>query len=217
MLPFILLNLDRPYKMRLTLGGMILWEQLTKTKFAEMNLMEMSEDDFTRLLWILLDTTLDDTARLLKTHGDKIKDIVDAVLKTISNSLSTTEKTEEKEPKFLTFENEFNFAITELGLKPSEFWNLTHAEFMAMHKGYYKRRDEHCNERTIQAYQTAIWSRCDKIPELDSVLIKDEAEKPKQTDEQKAAILKGITAKMGGKIKYIKDDGTEVDPKYVKR
>ena len=52
-IPFIMINLDRPRKLRFGMGAMVEFEQLTGIKLMELN-DEMSMDVCSKILWIML-------------------------------------------------------------------------------------------------------------------------------------------------------------------
>lgn len=88
-----------------------------------------------------------------------------------------------------------------MGLRPNEFWDLTAAEFFIMVKGYQKRQKDRRNEIITNAWITANLSLVKKMPKLDSLLIKDEADKKtkQQTTSEMIATCKLLNSSLGGK------------------
>ena len=101
------------------------------------------------------------------------------------------------EPQWLDFTAEFEIGVGELELKPSEFWQLTPAEFYYMLDGYKRNQKRHINEVLIGAWHTAALSRMEKMPSLNSLLYDDEP-KHEQTEDEMYAMCKMLNAAFGG-------------------
>lgn len=88
-------------------------------------------------------------------------------------------------------------------MKPSEFWDLTPAEFATVVEGFERAQRRKANESLFLAWHVAALSRDPELPKLEEILI-DEDKKPEpkqpQTPEQMVAACKMIAAAYGGKI-----------------
>jgi hypothetical protein len=90
-----------------------------------------------------------------------------------------------------------------MGLKPSEFWALTYAEFCAMTKGYVEEKRERGNDLMTSAWFTAYFTRKNPMPPLKDFIQSDKAEsKPNkpQTPEQMLAMARILNAAYGGDV-----------------
>lgn len=86
-IPFVMLTLDRPYKLRFGMSAMVEFEQLTKIKLMEIS-EEMSVDVAAKLLWVMLKQedqamTLERSCQLVDEYADSINDVMSAVTKAI--------------------------------------------------------------------------------------------------------------------------------------
>lgn len=86
-IPFIMINLDRPRKLRFGMGAMVEFEQLTGIKLMELN-DEMSMDVCSKLLWIMLkqedkELTLPKTCELIDEYAESITEVITAITKAI--------------------------------------------------------------------------------------------------------------------------------------
>jgi len=84
-------------------------------------------------------------------------------------------------------------------LKPSEFWELTFAEFSEMCEGYKWRREQQLNDLISHAWHTArltMWTK--EFPKLETLLIRRNS-KP-QTAEDMLAVVKILNAAFGGVV-----------------
>ena len=86
-IPFIMINLDRPRKLRFGMGAMVEFEQLTGIKLMELN-DEMSMDVCSKLLWIMLkqedkELTLQKTCELIDEYAESITEVITAITKAI--------------------------------------------------------------------------------------------------------------------------------------
>jgi hypothetical protein len=87
-----------------------------------------------------------------------------------------------------------------LGLKPSEFWDMTIAEFMEMADGYKWRRELQVNDLHYHAWLNAaltMWVK--ELPKFEDLTGKP-VEKQEQTDDQMLANVKLLNAAFGGKV-----------------
>ncbi len=83
MIPFIMLTLDKPRRLRFGLGCMLAFEQITGLKLQNLD-SDLSMDTTAKLLWVMLrqdepDLTLDQTCKLVDEHASSMTDIVKAV------------------------------------------------------------------------------------------------------------------------------------------
>ncbi len=86
-IPFIMINLDRPRKLRFGMGAMVEFEQLTGIKLMELN-DEMSMDVCSKILWIMLkqedkELTLQKTCELIDEYAESITEVITAITKAI--------------------------------------------------------------------------------------------------------------------------------------
>jgi hypothetical protein len=86
-IPFIMINLDKPRKLRFGMGAMVEFEQLTGIKLMELN-DEMSMDVCSKLLWIMLkqedkELTLQKTCELIDEYAESITEVITAITKAI--------------------------------------------------------------------------------------------------------------------------------------
>lgn len=86
-IPFVIINLDKPRKLRFGMGAMVEFEQLTGLKLTSMS-DEMSMDMCSKILWIMLkqedkELTLDDTINLIDEYADNLNDVIESVTKAI--------------------------------------------------------------------------------------------------------------------------------------
>jgi hypothetical protein len=86
-IPFIMINLDKPRKLRFGMGAMVEFEQVTGIKLMELG-DEMSMDVCSKILWIMLRQedkalTLEKTCELIDEHADSITEVIAAITKAI--------------------------------------------------------------------------------------------------------------------------------------
>ncbi|QRN84838.1 hypothetical protein JR334_07575 [Clostridia bacterium] len=86
-IPFIMMSLDKPRKLRFGMGAMVEFEQLTGIKLMELN-DEMSMDVCSKLLWIMLkqedkELTLEKTCELIDEYAESITEVITAITKAI--------------------------------------------------------------------------------------------------------------------------------------
>lgn len=86
-------------------------------------------------------------------------------------------------------------------MSPSDFWELTYAEFYNICEAYKQKHTRHNNELISLAWYTAVLSRQEKLPELKSLLIDENTnESRQQTDEEMMAMCKILNAAYGGEV-----------------
>jgi len=82
-IPFVTIELDKPYRLRFGMGAMVEFEQLTGVKLMSIS-DEMSMDTCAKLLWVMLqqenrELTLEKTCQLVDEYADNINDVMGAV------------------------------------------------------------------------------------------------------------------------------------------
>ncbi len=87
-IPFLMINLDKPRKLRFGMGAMVEFEQLTGIKLASLN-EEMSMETCAKIIWVMLrqedkDLTLEDTCKLIDDYAENIEDITTAATDAIT-------------------------------------------------------------------------------------------------------------------------------------
>lgn len=92
-------------------------------------------------------------------------------------------------------------SAAEIGLKPSEFWELTPAELFAFSAGYSQREKEFYRRTIYGAYLTARLGRVKDFPELSDLLApidSDHQQMPthEQSAEEMLEIIKNFDADM---------------------
>lgn len=95
-IPFIMINLDRPRKLRFGMGAMVEFEQLTGIKLMSLS-DEMSMDICSKLLWIMLkqedkELTLEKTWELIDENAESITEIISAITKAIEAAFQKDSK-----------------------------------------------------------------------------------------------------------------------------
>lgn len=92
-IPFVIIELDRPRKLRFGMGAMISFEQLTGIKLMDIQ-DEMSMDVCAKILWVMLlqedkELTLEATCHLIDAYADNITDVMKAVTDAIEAAFKT--------------------------------------------------------------------------------------------------------------------------------
>ncbi len=88
-----------------------------------------------------------------------------------------------------------------MGLRPDEFWRLTHAEFHDMLDGWIRGLRRRENEITKTAWRTAYYTRVKQMPDLKTLLLDEDEqpqERPAQTVDEMMAAVRMINAAWGG-------------------
>lgn len=80
MIPFVMINLDKPRKLRFGLGSMMQYEQMTGMKIADLS-DEMSLEACGKLLWVMLsqdepELTLQKVIELVDENADNLAEII---------------------------------------------------------------------------------------------------------------------------------------------
>jgi hypothetical protein len=73
------------------------------------------------------------------------------------------------------------------------------------------------NELIFAAWHAEAFARTKKLKPLKRYLIDESKHDKKQTPEQLLVMGKAMAIAFGGETKYVKSDGTVVDPKYIKK
>lgn len=209
MTPFITIILDRPRRLRLTMGAIIEFEQTSGKNLSD-SYMNPDGETILYLLWAMLrheepELTPDKTAQLAR--GFSREYLLVPIYKAIHAAFETKNPppksgAEQTEAKPFDFTAEFEIAI-EMGILPKDFWGLTFSEFAALYDVYIKKRIRHKNDMNYLAWHTALWNRIEakSFPKLASVL-EDETPKPKRerSPEEMLAEMRLSIAAMGGKV-----------------
>jgi len=92
-------------------------------------------------------------------------------------------------------------SAAEIGLKPSEFWDITPAELYAFSTGYSQREKELYRRTIYGAYLTARLGRVKDFPELIDLLSPlehdhQQTQKHEQSAEEMLEIIKSFDADM---------------------
>ena len=90
--------------------------------------------------------------------------------------------------------------VGELGLRPSEFWALTPAEFLALVDGYRRVQVRRSNDLVSLAWWAAAFARQDRLPALKDLLQDPEAEpvKEEQSPDTMFGLIRMMNAAYGG-------------------
>lgn len=86
-------------------------------------------------------------------------------------------------------------AVT-MGIKPSEFWDMTHAEMNIIFKVYKAQMEEKAKEIKWLVWTTAALIRCEEMPDLDDWL--EAKEKKEQTPDEMVTMARLLNAMYGG-------------------
>jgi hypothetical protein len=95
-IPFVMINLDKPRKLRFGMGAMVQFEQLTGIKLMSLD-DEMSFDVMAKMLWVMLrqeepDLTLEQVCDLVDEHADSVMDVTNAVSEALQVAVETKRK-----------------------------------------------------------------------------------------------------------------------------
>jgi hypothetical protein len=82
----------------------------------------------------------------------------------------------------------------QIGIRPSEFWEMTYAEFSICVDAYSNNQKIQMQGMIIQAYLTASLSRTKKLPNLEDLLEDTE----ENSDEKLYKKVQELQQKMGG-------------------
>lgn len=84
------------------------------------------------------------------------------------------------------------------GHDPARFWEITMLEADREMRGAAKIREREINERLWLAWHIVALDRTDRLPKLESLLIKPDAPKQRQTGEEMFIAMKSIFLAHGG-------------------
>lgn len=84
------------------------------------------------------------------------------------------------------------------GFDPARFWEITLREAEREFRGLAKVRERETNERLWLAWHTVALDRTDRLPPLDTLLIKASEPKRRQTGEEMLLAMKSIFLAHGG-------------------
>lgn len=96
MIPFVMIKLDKPRKIRFGMGAMVEFEQLTGIKLTELQ-DEMSISVCAKVLWVMLKQedkalTFDQTIELIDEYSDNLNDVIEKVTEAIQAAFDTGNK-----------------------------------------------------------------------------------------------------------------------------
>lgn len=83
------------------------------------------------------------------------------------------------------------------GFEPSRFWEITLREAEREFRGLAKVRERETNERLWLAWHIVALDRTEKLPPLDTLLVKSQPKRP-QSGEEKLLAMKSIFLAFGG-------------------
>jgi hypothetical protein len=92
-IPFTILNLDKPRKLRFGMGAMMEFEQLTGIKLASLN-EDIEPAVIGKILWVMLkqddeSLTLKEMCRIIDEHADSLADIISATGDAVQAAFAT--------------------------------------------------------------------------------------------------------------------------------
>jgi hypothetical protein len=200
MKPFISIYLDRIYRLRLTYGAIVEYEQLAGKPLSA----GLDAGGFSMLLWIMMqrdnpELPLDAVIKTVKADQqaaqEYVKQAIDASVKPGEGN-GTAE--------YFDIEPTMSFAA-EIGVPISELYDMTPIEFDKLQDAYIKTRKRQRNELYIQAWYTAYFNLCRRGKEmvpLSEFLIDTEKPKPKKemTDDEILAACRMICTACGGEV-----------------
>jgi len=144
MTPFISIYIDRVYRLRLTMGIILEYEQLMESKLCELDTNDLSQ--MTALLWLMMkrekpELSLEKAEKNILKAKDKAELFI-ATRKALENAF-TKNKTdvEQKEIKsdYFDFSNYIKIAA-DIGISQIELWEHTPAEFSELLNANIKNR-----------------------------------------------------------------------------
>jgi len=96
MIPFRMITLDKPRKLRFGMAASVEFEQITGIKVTQIE-DEMSIETMAKLIWVMLkqedkELTLEQTIALIDEHAESMTDVLKAVTDAISAAFNTGEK-----------------------------------------------------------------------------------------------------------------------------
>lgn len=96
MIPFVMIDLDKPRKLRFGMGATIEYEQVYGEKLQELDPDKISVEMCAQLAWIMLkqedpDLTYQGTIQLIDEYADNMVQVIEAVGKAVSLAYPDTE------------------------------------------------------------------------------------------------------------------------------
>jgi len=82
----------------------------------------------------------------------------------------------------------------QIGIKLSEFWNMTYSEFSIYVDAYKLNEKKELQKIIMQSWYTAVWQRSKKIEPLEDILENLE----EKTDEKLLNKMNKLLGKLGG-------------------
>ncbi len=194
--------MGRLYRLRLTLGVIVEYEQITKNKLCDISLTDSAA--MSVLLWLMMrreneELTYKDSTEAILKHPDKV-DIFVAAGAAVRAAFDDIRGASGKSDYF-DFGGYFEMAA-EIGTSPDVLWELTPAEFSVLQKTHIRKKKIDYNSLIKQAWYTAYFGRVKDFPEMQKYLIDiSENAKPKaQTDEEMQDRCKMIALLYGGTV-----------------
>ena len=93
-IPFVMINLDKPYKLKFGMGAQVEFEQLTGIKVMSIQ-DEISVELCAKMLWVMLkqedkEITLEKTCQLVDEYANNMTDVIQTVSKAIEAAFKTS-------------------------------------------------------------------------------------------------------------------------------
>lgn len=104
MKPFVVLDLDKPRKLRFTLSAMVELEDTTDIKLSQLEDGETSAKKITQVLWIMLkqddpNLTFKQTVKLVDEHAPDMITVINAVNEAVNLAFISKEEKESPNAK----------------------------------------------------------------------------------------------------------------------
>ena len=102
-IPFVMIELDKPRKLRFGMGAMVEFEQLTGIKLMSLD-DEMSIQTAAKVLWIMLkqeekELTFEKTLELVDEYADNLNSVIEKVTEAIGAAFKHGDGKNVKPPK----------------------------------------------------------------------------------------------------------------------
>jgi len=96
-IPFVIINLDKPRKLRFGMGAMVEFEQLTGVKITSLDEDNISMELLAKVLWVMLknedkELTFNDVLNLVDDNADDLSYIMETVTKAMQAAFGTETK-----------------------------------------------------------------------------------------------------------------------------
>ena len=94
--PFVMIDLDKPRKLRFTMGAMVEFEQLTGLAILRDGIPQ-SVDNYSKALWVMLrqedpELTMEQLMKIIDEHTNGIFDVVKKIDEAMAAGINTTGK-----------------------------------------------------------------------------------------------------------------------------